>query len=133
MLSLFSYIFHKSYFLCVNVFKEKEFPEFFASGIIAVVIVGTIMVFVNVFLYQINPSLINMIFEYYKYFSLGSVLFFWWYFGYMKKYVVFMNHFERMSNTKKRAMKVVSILYLILLLVLFFGMSDIMRTYNLSE
>lgn len=133
MISLISYIFVKSHWVCINIFKEREFPEYFASGIIAVVLVGTIIVFVDVILYQIDPELINIVFGYYKYLSLGSVLFSWLYFGYMKKYVAFLNYFERMSGSKKKLMKIITIIYLIVLLVTFFGMGDIIRDYNLSR
>jgi len=133
MISLFSYIFYKSYSLCINVFKEKEFPEYFASGVIAMITVGTIIVIIDIALYQVNPSLINMVFGYYKYFSLGSVLFFWWFFGYKKKYMNFMNRYDKMSANKKQVLSIISILYLVVLVVSFFGMGNIMRDYNLSN
>jgi hypothetical protein len=31
MLKLYSYIFCRAYYVCINVFKEREFPYFFAS------------------------------------------------------------------------------------------------------
>lgn len=132
-MSLLSYIFMKSHWLCVNVFKEKEFPEYFASGVIAMVVVGTITVTADIIGYWVNPDALNEYGGFYKYFSLGSVLFSWLYFGYMKKYMVFMDHFERISDSKKKVLKVVSFIYLIVLLVTFFGMGNIIRDYNLSN
>lgn len=133
MISLLSYIFTKSYWLCVNIFKEKEFPEYFASGIIAVLITGTVIFLVNSVLYIIDPSLINIIFGYYKYLSLGMVLLFWGYFGYLKKYIIFVNRFEKMSEAKKKIFKVLSVFYILIVIVAFFGMSNAMRAYNITN
>ncbi len=123
----------KAHWICVNVFNEKEFPEYFASGIIAILIVGTIMFFINAALYLIDPALINGIFGYYRYLSLGMVLFFWGYFGYLKKYIFFANHFMNMSESKKKIFKVLSVIYIIVVVVAFFGISNAMRDYNLAN
>lgn len=133
MMSLFSYIFVKSHWLCVNVFKEKEFPEYFASGVVAMIVVGTITVTADIIGYLVNPDALIEYGGVYKYFSLSSLLLFWLYFGYMKKYMIFMNHFRRISDSKKKVLKIISFIYLIVLIVAFFGMGNIIRDYNLSN
>lgn len=133
MVSLLSYIFIKSHWLCVNVFKEKEFPEYYASGIIGILIAGTVTFLLNTILYLIDPNLINEIFGYYKYFSLGTLLLFWGYFGHFRKYTVFVDHFKNMSESKKKIVSVLSVVYIIVIVVGFFGIGDVMRNYNLAN
>ncbi len=133
MISLFSVIFSKLYFFCIKVFKEKEFPQYFASGILSIIVVLTIIVLIDIILYQINPSAINSIFKYYKYFSVASLFFFWWFLGYKKKYLFLMENYKKMSSSKRKVLTFVSVIYLCLLAVSFLGMGDIMREYNLES
>jgi hypothetical protein len=133
MMSLFSYIFVKSHSLCVNFFKEKEFPEYFASGVIAIVVVGTITVTADVIGYLVHPDLLNDYGWFYKYFSLGSVLFSWWYLGYKKNYIIFVKRYEELSGRKRKVLSVVSTLYLLGLVISFFWLGDLMRDYNLGK
>ena len=133
MMSLYTVIFSKAYFVCIKIFKEKEFPQYFAAGVFSMSIVITLSVIVDLILYQINPSFINVYFEYYKYFSIAFLLFCWWYFDNKKRYQKVLQRYENMNDKKKKVLTVVSVIYLLTVLITFFQMSNIMREYNLGS
>lgn len=133
MMSLYTVIFGKAYFFCIKIFKEKEFPQYFAAGVFSMSIVITLSVLIDIVLYQINPSYINVYFEYYKYFSLGFLLFCWWYFDTKKRYLKVLQEYEKMSDNKRKILTVISVIYLLTILISFFQMSNVMREYNLGS
>lgn len=103
-------ILSRSYYLCVNIFNEREFPQYFASGILALVIVASITVLADAMGYITDPSMISSYSKYYKYFSLVSLLFSWWFFNRNKRYLRLIEQFNEMNITKRRILAVVSIL-----------------------
>ena len=125
-------ILSRSYYLCVNIFNEREFPQYFASGILALVIVASITVLADAMGYITDPSMISSYSKYYKYFSLVSLLFSWWFFNRNKRYLRLIEQFNEMNITKRRILAVVSILYLTLLFISFFKMGNLIREYNLK-
>ena len=123
-------ILSRSYYLCIDIFNEREFPLYFASGILALVIVASITVLTDAMGYITDPSMISSYSKYYKYFSLVSLLFSWWFFNRNKRYLRLIKQFNEMNITKKRILTVVSILYLTVLFISFFKMGNLIREYN---
>lgn len=130
---LFKYIFAKSYYICIKFFKEREFPQYFAAGIFSLVTIMTVSVLMDLFFYQINPSLINFYYGYYKYASVAFLLFCWWFFNRNNRYQKVLEEYHQLSTKTKKVLSVVSIMYVIAILFGFFYMSNLMHDYNLSK
>ncbi len=132
MKELYSYIFAKAYFFCINTFKEKEYPEFFAIITVTLIAVTNLYVLLSLIEYLILPVELGFL-DNYKYFSLASVLISLSYFNYKKKYKRILDYNKSFSTTKAKKLKIYSIIYLLLIFIVFFIIGLMIRNYNIAN
>lgn len=133
MVVLYRYIFTKAYFFCINIFNEKEFPQYFASGVVTLAMVTNIIILLELIEYFSFPIRVNIYSEYHGYFALfswGIVLF---YVNYKKRYLKVLEHNRNISVKKKKNLKIISITYLLFLFVAFFLLGALIREYNINH
>ncbi len=133
MKDLYSYIFTKAYFFCINVFKEKEFPQYFAILTIIFIGVTNLYIILSLIEYLLLPDKFDFYGEYYKYFSLISGLLALVYFNYNKKYDKILSYYKGFSIEKLRKLKIYSIIYLLILFVGFFALGALLRSYYIAN
>jgi len=126
---LYKYIFYKVYFFYIRVFKEKEIPHWFASTIVTLILVMNILAVIEVFLYLFQPELIITISEYFKYFSLLILAGVMSYTNMRKRYLSFIKDIDKLPKNKRRSLGYISFLYVLVVFVCFFGMSEIIRDF----
>ena len=129
---LYKYIFYKVYFFYLKVFKEKEIPHWFAAGVLAVIIIGTLQVLIDLYTYFFNPEIIGIYTSYNKYLVLVLGFFLIYYVSKQKRYLKIIKECEQMSKSKKKVLGFLSILYIIAVFVGFFGMGALIRDYNMQ-
>lgn len=133
MRALFVYIFGKTFFIYEKIYADKDHPQYFSSSMIALLTVLSIAVLTDLIIYPIDPSLITIFYDYYKYAALAILFFMWWFFHPKRRYLKIVEDYKEISDKKKRLLGIVSIVYVLLLLFTFFKMSDLVRAYNLGE
>ncbi len=127
MKDLYSYIFTKAYFFCINVFKEKEFPQYFAIITVTLIGVTNLYIILSLIEYIMLPDRFIPYDGYFKYFSLASVLTSLAYFNYKERYKAILSYNSELSSLKARRLKTVSIIYVLLLFVGFFTVGALLR------
>lgn len=133
MVVLYRYIFTKAYFFCVNVLREKEFPQYFATTMVTLVITANLYILLSLIEYLMLPVRFNLYGEYYKYFALtvlGIALF---YVNDKKRYLKILERNHSISERTRRKLRIVSIAYLLFLLVAFFLLSALIREHNINH
>jgi len=133
MIVLYRYIFTKAYFFCINIFKEKEFPQYFASGVVTLAMVTNIVILLELIEYLSFPTRVNIFGEYHGYFALfswGVVLL---YVNNKKRYLKILEHNSNISERKKKRLRIISIVYLLFLFVTFFLLGALIREYNINH
>ena len=133
MMILFKYIFYKVYFFYVKAFKEKEIPHWFAAGIIAVIIIGTLQVLVDFYSYFFNPEVIGVYTSYNKYLVLLLGFSLMLYVSKQKRYLNIIDDCERLPKSKKKVLDYISILYVTAVFVGFFWVGELIRNYNMMH
>ncbi|NCA85796.1 MAG: hypothetical protein EOM83_09500 [Clostridia bacterium] len=130
---LFKYIFCKVYFFYVKAFREKEIPHWFASGILSVILIGTIQVMIDFYSFFFNPEIIGIYTSYNKYVVLVLGLSLMYYVSKQKKYLKIIEDCERLPKSKKKVLGYISILYVIVVFVGFFWVGELIRNYNMMH
>ncbi len=133
MKDLYRYIFTKAYFFCINVFKEKEFPQYFASGVLTLVMVTSIVIILELIQYLSFPVRVNILGEYHGYFAVFSWGLILLYVNNKKRYLKILEYNSKISKRKKKKLKVYSIIYLLFLFVAFFLLGALIREYNIQN
>jgi hypothetical protein len=128
---LFKYIFYKVYFFYVKAFKEKEIPHWFAAGILAVIIVGTLQVLVDFYSYFFNPEIIGVYTSYNKYLVLLLGFSLMFYVSKQKRYLKIIEDCEQLPKSKRKVLSYISILYVTAVFVGFFWVGELIRDYNM--
>ena len=128
---LFKYIFYKVYFFYVKAFKEKEIPHWFAAGILAVIIVGTLQVLVDFYSYFFNPEIIGVYTSYNKYLVLLLGFSLMFYVSKQKRYLKIIEDCEQLPKSKRKVLGYISILYVTAVFVAFFWIGELIRDYNM--
>ena len=116
MTTLYKYFFCKAYYFCIKVFKEREFPWFFASGAISMQFFINSIVLWELIQYIIQPSPFKIIREYYGYLSLGGLITTAIYVKNNDRYLNFLNDFKELTIRKKRVLGYISIIYILCLI-----------------
>ncbi len=127
MKDLYSYIFAKAYFFCINVFKEREFPQFFAIITVTLIGVTSFYIILSLIEYIMLPSRFIPYDEYFKYLSLASILTSLVYFNTKERYKEILNHYSGLSSVKVKRLKTISIIYVLVLFVGFFTLGALLR------
>lgn len=129
---LYKYIFYKVYFFYIQVFKEKDIPHWFAASVITLIFVTNIVVASNALLYIYTPESIQLVDIYYKYFALVVLVVVMWYINTRRRYLHFIKDVDKLPNNKRRLLSYISVLYVLAVFVCFFGMSELIRDYNMQ-
>lgn len=133
MVVLYRFIFTKAYFFCVNVFKEKEFPQYFATGMVTLAIITNFYILLSLVEYLMLPVRFNHYGEYYKYFALIVLAIALFYVNNKKRYLKILKHNSNISDRKKKRLRIISIVYLLFLFVAFFLLGILLREYNINH
>lgn len=133
MVQLYKYIFTKAYFFCINYFKEKEFPQYFATGSVTLLATATLYVLLSIVEYVMLPIRFNFYGEYYKYFALVVFAIALIYVNRKKRYLKIIDQINSVSERKQKKLKIVAISYMLSLLLLFFQLSTLIRNYNIMH
>ncbi|PKQ66639.1 hypothetical protein BZG01_10185 [Labilibaculum manganireducens] len=131
MKDLYRYIFTKAYFFCITIFKEKEFPQYFATGMLTFAITANFYILLSLIEYLMLPIRFNYYGEYYKYFALVIFAIALLYVNNKKRYLVIIKSCKELPNKRKKKLKVYSIIYLLFLFVSFFLLGALIREYNI--
>lgn len=128
MKSFFVYIFAKSYFVCINVFKEKEFPFAWGTAVVVFFITLNIGVIVDLIEYFFFPNEFIHWNKYYGY-ILGFVLIMSWLFVYYYKLEkIILGYYEDIPEGKKRVLRLASFIYYAISIVSYFYVAELMRS-----
>lgn len=133
MKSLFVYIFGKTFYIYERIYADKDHPQYFSSSMIALLTILSIAVFTDLIIYPINPALITVFYDYYKYAAVAILLSIWWFFHPEKRYLRVVEDYNKISDKKKKLLGILSIAYVLIMLFIFFKMSNLVRAYNLGE
>jgi len=133
MIMLYKYIFCKSYYFCIRFFKEKEFPWAFASGIITFCAVTSLVVFLEAVEYILLPNKINIYSTYHGFFAVALWVFIQIYVTRNKRYLKILETCKNIPIERQKILGFVSIVYILILFIGFFGLGYLIREYNLSH
>jgi len=128
MKDLYSYIFTKAYFLCINIFKEKEFPQYFAIITVTLIGVTNLYIILSLIDFIMLPDMFIPYDEYFKYFSLASVLTSLAYFNYKERYKTILSYNSGLSSVKVKRLKAISIIYVLFIFIGFFTLGALLRS-----
>lgn len=126
---LFKYIFVKAYLFCYNVIKEREFPEYFASLVLAFVITTNLYLIIYSVEYALLPVKIDFLMGLPGLFALviwGLIII---YVSAGGKYKRFINEMER--STQKKILRIIAVVYIVVLVCLYSILTILTRQYNL--
>ena len=112
MITLYKYFFYQAYHFCIKVFKEKEFPWFFASGAVSMPFVLNMIVIWELIEYFIRPSPLEVIGEYYGYFSFSMLIITALVVTHKDNYLKMLSDINESSPKKKRVLKYFSFIYI---------------------
>ena len=130
---LFKYIFYKVYFFYVKAFREKEIPHWFAAGILAVIIVGTLQVLIDFYSYFFSTEIIGIYTSYNKYLVLVLGFSLMYYVSKQKRYLKIIEDCEQLPKSKRKVLGYISILYVVAVFVGFFWVGELIRNYNMMH
>lgn len=130
MLSFYRYIFYKSYFFCINTFKEKEFPQIWATSVVSFLITINIIVLLEIVEYTMLSNEMSGFGTYYKYFA----MFFWGgaliYIHINKRYLKIIECYSAIPSKKKSLFRILSIAYYVVTAISFFLMGALLRSMH---
>jgi hypothetical protein len=132
-MALYKFIFYKAYNFCIRVLKEKEFPWAWASLIITLCLVTSIVVLLEVMEYLMLPKRIDIYGGFHGYFALAAWIIIQIYITRNKRYLKIIEDCENLSTDRRKNLSLVSIIYISILIVSFFGLGALIRDYNLSH
>lgn len=131
MISLYQYIFSKAFYFCISVLREREFPQAFASAVVAMIILVNVYVFV--LLGEIlRPLLFQDVIGSYKYFAPVFLLLSMAFVNDRKRYVKILDTTKELTKERRKRLKFMSFVYLSFLVLAFFGLSAVIRSHNLG-
>ena len=130
---LYNYIFGKAFFFCINFFKEKEFPQYFAAGMVTFAMVTNIYILLSLVEYLMLPDRFNVYGEYYGYFSLATLGVVFFYVNHKKRYKKIIESYKGIPDKKREKLKIYSIIYLLFLFIGFFLLGALIREYNINH
>ena len=133
MKDLYIFIFAKAYYLCINVFKEKEHPQIFASTIITITITVSLSIITSIIEYLSLPNDLSYLSEKYKYFALFTLVVVVLFVQYGKRYKKIIDSYKKMSLRKINNLKVLSIAYFLFIFASSFYFGFLIREYNLQN
>jgi hypothetical protein len=133
MIMLIKFIFFKAYTFCVNVFKEKEFPYAFASGVTTLCIVTSIVILLEIFEYAMLPQPVNIFDNYHGYFALVLWILTIVYVRRDKRYLKILDDCRNLPLAKQKALFIIGAAYMVSLFIGFFLLGYLIRDYNIHH
>jgi len=133
MIKFFLYIYYKSYYFCIRIFKEKEFPQIWAGSVVAFLIFTNIVVLLEIVEYWMLPQRINIYSEYHKFFALAFIGIMQLYLHINKRYLRLLDYYKDIPETTKRVFRILSIVYYISLAFGFFFLALLLRENNIAN
>lgn len=133
MITLYKYIFYKAYYFCIRIFNEREFPWFFASGILSLIVVITLVTLLEIIEYIILPNRINFFSEYQGYFALGVLFALAFYVKSENRYITIIEECKSISQKRQRLLFSIAIVYSIVLVFIFLLIGYLLQQYNSSH
>jgi cytochrome bd-type quinol oxidase subunit 2 len=127
---LYKYIFSKAYYFCIWAFKEKEFPWAWAAITTSMVIVMTIITVLQAVEVYAFPQRVETYSSYHKYFSLGMALLALWYVHRGDRYLGILKTVENLTPRERSIVRYGALLYLLILMVAYFWLTEIIRDAN---
>ena len=132
MINIYKYIFYKSYFLCIKVLREKEFPQYFAAAIITFAFVTNLLLLLESIEYLILSQTISTYRSYFGYFALIVWVIILFYVHNKNKYLELLKDVESLSNKSKKKLRNFSFIYLLVLVIGFFLLGYLLRESNMD-
>jgi hypothetical protein len=129
MILLYKYIFCKAYYFCINVYKDREFPYFFAAGAISMTFVGTIILTLELISYVMLPTEVNTYGKYYGYFSVSMLIITSLYVKKNNRYLKIIQTCKDMSRNTPLVLRYISIAYILGLLISLCIIATLHREY----
>lgn len=127
---MFTYIFSKTYYFYVRVFREEDIPHWFASAVLTLLLVINIVVILDVVLFIIKPEIIKDINVYYKYFALITLFGTIFYMHRGGRYKKVLKSFDSLSRKRNRTLGIISVIYISLLIGGFICIGELVRDFN---
>jgi hypothetical protein len=133
MITLYKYIFCKAYYFCIIVFKERDFPWFFASGAMSMAFVVNILVLVGLITITILPNLADILGRYYGWFSLLMLVSTAFYMKQGNRYRTILEDGKILPVTKRKTLRYISLIYIITLGISLIWVSTEIRGYHAGQ
>lgn len=130
---IFKFIFYKAYLIAIRIFKEQEFPWAFGSLIVAICIVTSIVIMLELLEYTLLPLRVNMYGSFYGYFAIGFWMLVQIYVTRGKKYQKILRECQDIPEERRKRLGLISIIYIGILIVGFFGLGHLIRDYNINH
>jgi hypothetical protein len=133
MSTLYKYLFYKIYNFYLKIFKEKDIPHYFSIAIITLISVANIIGVRDMALYFINPSIVLDIAPYDKYFGLIVLIALLLYINLNKKYLLYLVFCKQLSKNKRKFLGWLSIVYVLIVFVVFFWSGYLIRGFSINH
>lgn len=127
MKSLFAYIFTKSYYICIDIFKEKEFPFAWGTAVVVIFLTLNIWSVLGICEFLFFPNCFDWI-SYYKYFAVSFLLISWLIVYYKKADVTILQYYDTFSLRKKKILRVFSLVYYVASILIQNYVSELLQT-----
>ncbi|RCW38248.1 hypothetical protein DFO77_1044 [Marinilabilia salmonicolor] len=128
MVSFYRYIFCKSYHFCINVFKEDEFPYFWATSSIVFLVFSNVTSALGFVKYLLHPVEFETYSGSYKYIIVGLTIVVNIYMYSQRRYLKHINFCNEISPKRAKIFRVLSILYYVITFYAFFKSSILLRS-----
>ena len=132
-MTLLKFIFARSYYFCIKVFKEKEFPQYFAGGVLTLVIFTSLLIILEIIEYVMLPMRINIGRGYHGYIALIGWFTILYYLNKNKRYSQILDDVEKMSDAAKKKLSIISFFYSFFLIIGFFLLGYLLRQYSINH
>jgi hypothetical protein len=128
MVSFYRYIFCKSYHFCINVFKEDEFPYFWATSSIVFLVFSNVTSALGFVKYLLHPVEFETYSGSYKYIIVGLTIVVNIYMYSQIRYLKHIYFCNEISPKRAKIFRVLSILYYVITFYAFFKSSILLRS-----
>lgn len=128
MMSFYRYIFCKSYHFCINVFHEDEFPYFWATSSVVVLIFANIISILDIIKYFFYPSGFDNFSGYQKYAIIFLIAIVNIYMYRKNRYLKHIDFCNQITIKRAKVYRVLSIFYYLITTYAFFKSSFLLRS-----
>jgi|APHig6443717817_1056837.scaffolds.fasta_scaffold34060_2 hypothetical protein len=133
MKDLYAYIFCKSYYFCMKVYKGMEFPQIWAGLFVTFLVITNIIVLLKTIHYIMLPIRINIYPELHKYFAMVALGISIYYIQSNERYKYILVYCSSITKRRNFILRIISILYYVFSVIGFFLITQLLREYNNSN